>query len=292
MYVDDRNNAWIAAADGQLNYIAAAAPRRAITLCETELPGFSFAADSGAVYCATPQEVVRADKRGRDVVRISGATSDLTAIAADTARREVYVGSRNGDLYRIARSHLARLTPRGPRPRPGGRLARHPVGHDAPRRHHALQPLNGRLQALRAEALYGLLQPRYDHEDRRGRRPPVDQDEPVRIRLLRPQAGPRAALLQRSRASELSDDQRRRALRRAGRRAVALDLQRARPAQGGAAAAAGRRLHARLRFAESAFGRDPRTDVRQPRPPVGRDARRRADRLRCRLQPCRDAVRA
>lgn len=116
MYVDDRNNAWIAAADGQLNYIAAAAPRRAITLCETELPGFSFAADSGAVYCATPQEVVRADKRGRDVVRISGATSDLTAIAADTARREVYVGSRNGDLYRIARSRLARLTPRGPRP--------------------------------------------------------------------------------------------------------------------------------------------------------------------------------
>ena len=127
-----------------------------------------------------------------------------------------------------------------PHPRPGGRLARHPVGHDAPRRHHALQPLNGRLQALRAEALYGLLQPRYDHEDRRGRRPPVDQDEPVRVRLLRPQAGPRAALLQRSRAAELSDDQRRRALRRAGRRAVALDLQRARPAQGGAAAAASR----------------------------------------------------
>lgn len=116
MYVDDRDNAWIAAADGQLNFVAAKEPRQARTVCETMLPGFAFAADAETVYCATPRSVVRADKLGGSVVEIPFAASTLTAIAADTARREVYVGSRAGELYRVAGDRLARLAPRGPRP--------------------------------------------------------------------------------------------------------------------------------------------------------------------------------
>lgn len=116
MYVDDRNNAWIGAADGQLNCIAASAPRTARTVCRTAAPGFAFASDAGHVYCVTPGAVVRADKEGGRAVQIPGATSALTSIAADSVRREVYVGSRTGDLYRLAGDRLARLAPRGPKP--------------------------------------------------------------------------------------------------------------------------------------------------------------------------------
>lgn len=57
-----------------------------------------------------------------------------------------------------------------------------------------------------------------------------------------------------SQTAQLPDDQRRRALRRARRRAVALDLPRTRPAQGGDSASARRGLHARFEIPESAFG--------------------------------------
>lgn len=117
MYVDDCDNAWIAASDGQLNHIAAAQPRRARTVCETSAPGFAFAADAEAVYCATPGAVVRADRQGAHAVQISGALSGLTAITADTVRRRIYVGSRTGGLYRVAGERLQSLAPRGPRPR-------------------------------------------------------------------------------------------------------------------------------------------------------------------------------
>ena len=62
MYLDDRGGAWIAAADGQLNHIAAG-ERTARTLCETAAPAFAFTADAASVYCATPGEVVRVGKQ-------------------------------------------------------------------------------------------------------------------------------------------------------------------------------------------------------------------------------------
>lgn len=116
MYIDDRDNAWIAASGGRISFIGAAAPRQPLPVCDASAPAFAFAADAEAVYCATPQLVVRADKQGGNVCRIGGADAPLTAIAADSVHREVYVGTRTGGLYRVAGEKLAGVTPRGPRP--------------------------------------------------------------------------------------------------------------------------------------------------------------------------------
>ena len=45
-----------------------------------------------------------------------GGQGGLTAIVADSVRRAVYVGSRSGDLFRVAGERLDRLTPRGAKP--------------------------------------------------------------------------------------------------------------------------------------------------------------------------------
>ena len=192
-----------------------------------------------------------------------------------------------GALPRVGRPAGAaesQRRPSAPHPRSRRRLARHRVGDLRRDGNHALQPRDGRLQAFRTAALHRFLQHRHPDQDRRGRRTAVDQDEQLGIRLLRPRARRGQTLLQRSPAAQLPDDQRRRALRRARRRAVALDLPRTRAAQGGDPAPARRGLHPRLEIPESAFGRDPRADDRQPGPEVGRHARRRADRFRRREQ--------
>ncbi|WP_295935359.1 two-component regulator propeller domain-containing protein [uncultured Alistipes sp.] len=118
MHIDDRNNAWIASTEGQLNYIAAGeyrtAPRK---ICTTDAPGFAFAADESHVYCITPRSVIRTDKQGAHATQLQGSGADLTAIAADSVNRTVYAGSRTGELYRVAGDRLSRLTPKGVRPR-------------------------------------------------------------------------------------------------------------------------------------------------------------------------------
>ena len=125
MYLDDRGGAWIAAADGQLNHIAAG-ERTARTLCETAAPAFAFTADAASVYCATPGEVVRVGKQNGKVDRLPGGAAPLTAIVADSVRGAVYAGSRSGELYRVVgRPPRAAQSQRGapaPHPRPRGRL--------------------------------------------------------------------------------------------------------------------------------------------------------------------------
>ncbi|WP_418991139.1 two-component regulator propeller domain-containing protein [Alistipes sp.] len=114
MFVDG-GNAWIAASDGQLNYVPAdGEPVR--TLSETPTPVFAFTADSGHVYGLSRTLVVRSGKDGTDVRQIPSGSDELTAIAADSVRRTVYAGSRTGGLYRIADNRLARITPKGVRP--------------------------------------------------------------------------------------------------------------------------------------------------------------------------------
>ncbi len=117
MFIDAGGAAWIAAADGQLNRVAADDRRRVRTVCELPAPAFDFAADSAGVYCATSRGVVRADLRSGKAERLAGGSNMLTAIAADSVRREIYVGSRSGELYRVAGGRLAPLAPRGPKPR-------------------------------------------------------------------------------------------------------------------------------------------------------------------------------
>jgi len=116
MFVDDCGAAWIAAADGQLNRVAADDRRSVRSVCELPARAFGFVADSAYLYCATPQGVVRASKSGGGACRLSGGEAGLTAIAADSVRREVYVGSRSGALYRVEGDRLEPLTPRGVRP--------------------------------------------------------------------------------------------------------------------------------------------------------------------------------
>ena len=116
MFVDTAGTAWIAAADGQLNRVAAGDRKDVRTVCELPARAFDFAADSLGVYCATAQGVVRVGRYDGRAVRLTGGRSALTAIAADTVRRRIYVGSRSGDLYRVADDRLALLTPRGPKP--------------------------------------------------------------------------------------------------------------------------------------------------------------------------------
>lgn len=99
---------------------------------------------------------------------------------------------RRGRPARAART--PRSTARA-HPCAGHRLARRGVGHDVRGGHYALPPREPRLQALRAGALHRLLQPRHAHPHRRGRRAPLDQDEQVRLRVLRPRAGPHRTFL-------------------------------------------------------------------------------------------------
>ena len=115
LFVDRSGTAWIAAADGQLNRVPAGERSRVRTVCDLPAPAFDFAADSLHVYCATSQGVVRVAADGRAAL-LPGGRKTLTAIAADSVRREIYVGSSSGDLYRVADDRLALLSPRGPRP--------------------------------------------------------------------------------------------------------------------------------------------------------------------------------
>ena len=248
---------------------------------------FSFTADAEYVYCATADEVVRTGRRDGTLTRLPGGGAPLTAIVADSVRRTVYAGSRSGSSPAVGRPAGAaesQRRPSAPHPRSRRRLARHRVGDLRRDGNHALQPRDGRLQAFRTAALHRFLQHRHPDQDRRGRRTAVDQDEQLGIRLLRPRARRGQTLLQRSPAAQLPDDQRRRALRRARRRAVALDLPRTRAAQGGDPAPARRGLHPRLRNPRIRFRARSRADDRQPGPDVGRHARRRADRFRRREQ--------
>ena len=116
MFVDDLGTAWIAAADGQLNRVTAADRSQVRTVCMLPARAFDFATEGGDLYCATPQGVVRVSKQGGDVCRLTGGHEGLTAIAADSVRHEVYVGSRAGELFRVVGRRLDRLTPRGAAP--------------------------------------------------------------------------------------------------------------------------------------------------------------------------------
>ncbi|MCM1151965.1 MAG: ATP-binding protein [Alistipes senegalensis] len=115
MFVDDGGTAWIAATDGQLNRVAADGRKTVRTVCELPAQAFDFVADSAAVYCATPQGIVRASKKGSDVALLTGGRNGLTAIAADSVRHEIYAGDRSGGLFRVAGDALVRLSPRGAR---------------------------------------------------------------------------------------------------------------------------------------------------------------------------------
>ena len=116
MFVDDGGTAWIAAADGQLNRVAADERQNVRTVCELPAQAFDFVADSAAVYCATSQGVVRVAKKGNGVSLLAGERSGLTAIAADSVRHRIYVGDRSGALFRVSGDALIRLSPRGVRP--------------------------------------------------------------------------------------------------------------------------------------------------------------------------------
>lgn len=116
MFIDEGGTAWIAADDGQLNRVAADNRREVRTVCELPAPAFDFAADRGSLYCATAKGVVRVGGETGEVCRLTGGQGDLTAIVADSVRHEVYVGSRSGELFRVADRRLDRLTPRGVRP--------------------------------------------------------------------------------------------------------------------------------------------------------------------------------
>ena len=117
MYLDDRNNAWIASRRGRLSFVPAGEPRKIRMLCQTEAPAFDFVADDEWVYCATPRGVVRADRSGEEVTPIPAGRSELTAVAVDTVSRTVYAGTRTGELYRVAGDRLAALAPGGRAPR-------------------------------------------------------------------------------------------------------------------------------------------------------------------------------
>ncbi len=116
MFLDDRGTAWIAAADGRLGRVTADDRSQVRPVCVLPEPAFDFVADSADLYCATSQEVVRVSRRDARVRRLQGGQSGLTAIVADSVRRAVYVGSRSGDLFRVAGDRLDRLMPRGAKP--------------------------------------------------------------------------------------------------------------------------------------------------------------------------------
>ena len=57
-----------------------------------------------------------------------GGGAPLTAIVADSVRRTVYAGSRSGELYRVSGDRLARLNPKGARPRRIRRVIQRNIG--------------------------------------------------------------------------------------------------------------------------------------------------------------------
>jgi len=116
MFVDRGGTAWIAAADGQLNRVSADNRAEVHTVCELPAPAFDFAAEGGDLYCATSQGIVRICGASGRTCRLEGGRSGLTAIAADSVRHEVYVGSRSGGLFRVAGRSLVPLAPRGAKP--------------------------------------------------------------------------------------------------------------------------------------------------------------------------------
>ncbi len=118
MYVDDRDNAWIAAADGQLNFVASSASqRRARTVCETDEPIFAFVANDTGVYGIAPHAVVRAALHGCEAVVIPASGASLTAITTDSiGGGVVYAGNAAGELFRVEDDRLVRLSPVGRRP--------------------------------------------------------------------------------------------------------------------------------------------------------------------------------
>lgn len=119
MFVDDRNHAWIAASDGQINYVSAQeSPRRARIVASSSAAVFSIVEGRENVYCATPHSLIRIDKSGRHPVEARAGGAVLTALTTDTVRRTVYAGSRDGRLFRMGAfdTTLVPLTPGGTHP--------------------------------------------------------------------------------------------------------------------------------------------------------------------------------
>lgn len=116
LYLDARGGTWLASSGGGLHYLPADADTLRV-LCQSEAPGFDFAADSTHVYCLMPSEIVRCGIDGTGIERLGSGSSPLTAITADTVRQRIYAGSRTGELYRVGGDRLERLDPKGHRPR-------------------------------------------------------------------------------------------------------------------------------------------------------------------------------
>ena len=116
LFVDGQDNAWIASEEGALDYVAASAPDSLRRIYRTREAITAFDADSEHVYALSRSSFVRAECDGSGVCEFPGVRSGLSCMAVDKAHREVYVGSRTGELYRAAEDRLVPLRPRGARP--------------------------------------------------------------------------------------------------------------------------------------------------------------------------------
>lgn len=116
LFVDRQDNAWIATEEGGLLCASACAPDSLRRICRTREAVQAFAADGDRVYALSRSSFVRAASDGSEVCEFPRVRSELSCLAVDTMRHEVYVGSRSGDLYRVAEDRLAPLSPRGDRP--------------------------------------------------------------------------------------------------------------------------------------------------------------------------------
>lgn len=115
LFVDGQDNAWIAAEDGSINLVAAAAPDSVRRIFCMREPVAAFDADSEGIYALSRSAFVRIGSDGASVAELPGARAELTCMALDKVNRRVYVGGRTGELYRVSDDRLVLLSPKGAR---------------------------------------------------------------------------------------------------------------------------------------------------------------------------------
>lgn len=120
LHIDKHCNTWIGTSGGNIKYISSGKRQTLHHLCTTRHPVFAFTDGEANVYCATRQEVVCADKSGKNprIISYDDGGSDsthFTAITADTTLQMVYLGDRKGNLYRLADRKIAKMSPHGTR---------------------------------------------------------------------------------------------------------------------------------------------------------------------------------